>query len=270
MTVRRQHRPQLSLLVPFRPDPNSPHRARLWEWLERYWSYELPDAEIVMGNSRGKVFSKAVAVNSAARKAHGRIFAIMDADVFMLGDDILNCARQIDQSLRRDHPLWFVPYRRLYRLTEESTEEVLASDPRRPLRFHSPPPGELVGPTTGSAFGHFFGAMIQIIPREGFEAVGGWQERFRGWGSEDVVQVRVQDTLYGRHKTSSNDVLHLWHERIGDGFMDRMWAGQDTPRLNERLAQRYHRANYDYGAMRALVDEDLGTRRRRRGAVDPC
>lgn len=254
--------PQLSLLVPFRPDPSQPHRARLWDWLQRYWEWELPDAEIVMGTSEGKVFSKSVAVNQAAEKAHGRIFVVIDADTYMSGDVLLHCAREIDEAIRREHRLWFIPYRRLYRLTQSATMDLLESDPRTPLRFHSPPPGDRVGSTEGSAHGHYFGAMCQMAPRECFEITGGWQERFIGWGSEDVVQVRVQDTLYGRHKTTRNDVLHLWHERFGTGVADRVWAGQDQPRLNDQLASRYNRATFDFDAMRALVDEDIDGRRK--------
>jgi hypothetical protein len=104
--------------------------------------------------------------------------------------------------------------------------------------------------------------MCQIVPRECFEATHGWQERFIGWGSEDIVQVRVQDTLYGRHKTYDADVLHLWHPRIGTNFSDRMWAGQLSPRGNEQLAQRYNQATYDPVRMRGLVAEDLASRRR--------
>jgi glycosyltransferase involved in cell wall biosynthesis len=251
---------QVSLLVPFRPDPDAPHRARLWDWLQRYWAYELPYAEVVTGDSRGEVFSKSAAVNAAARKAQGRIFVIIDSDVYLPGAVIRQCATDIDAALRRDQRLWFIPYRHLYRLTEPATEQVLASHPRYPLRFPSPPPGDEVGGTEGSAHGHRFGAMVQIVPRECFEAVEGWQERFVGWGSEDVVQVRVQDTLYGRHKTTDNDVLHLWHPRIGESFTDRMWAGQMSPRANEALASRYNQATYDPVRMRALVEDDLASR----------
>lgn len=261
MRQRRQPPIQVSILVPFRPDPNSPHRTRLWDWLQRYWAYELPYAEVVTGDSRGEVFSKSAAINVAARKAHGNVFVILDSDVYLPGEVVRYCADEIDRALRRDHRLWYIPYRHLYRLTEAATEQVLASDPRYPVRFPSPPPGDEVGGTEGSAHGHRFGAMVQIVPRECFEAVAGWQERFIGWGSEDVVQVRLQDTLYGRHKTTDNDVLHLWHPRIGTGFTDRMWAGQTSPRGNDQLANRYNQATFDPARMRGLVAEDVAYRR---------
>jgi hypothetical protein len=44
---------------------------------------------------------------------------------------------------------------------------------------------------------HRYGVLIQILPREAIEIIGGWDERFRGWGGEDHATVRATDTLYG-------------------------------------------------------------------------
>lgn len=246
--------PQISLLVPFRVSAQHPHRARIWEWLQRYWRYELPDAEIVIGHSKSRAFSKTEAVNDAARRARGRIFVILDSDTYIRGSVILHCARQIEQAQRRGHKRWFIPYRRLYRLTEPSTDLVLDSDPMWPFRFSSPPPLDSVESTIGSMHGHHFGAMIQILPREAFETVGCMDPRFKGWGGEDVAFMRAVDTLYAKHKTVNVDVLHLWHPSIGTSVLDRMWEGQSTPGLNSKLAHAYSRATGDRAKMRVLVN----------------
>jgi hypothetical protein len=247
-------RPQISLLVPFRASAKHPHRARIWEWLKRYWSHELPDAEIVVGHSTSEAFCKTEAVNDAAARARGRIFVILDSDAYIRGSAILHCARAIEEAQRRGQKRWFIPYRRLYRLTEASAEMVLNSDPMWPYRFTSPPPDDAVESTVGSMHGHHFGAMIQIMPREAFEAVGCMDTRFKGWGGEDVAFMRAVDTLYAKHKTIAVDVLHLWHPNIGTSVLDRMWEGQDKPGQNSRLAKSYSRATGDRVAMRALVD----------------
>lgn len=256
--MRRRHRPQISLLVPFRADREDESRAIVWRWLRRYWEHELPDAEIVIGESHTRVFSKTDAVNDAARKARGRIFVILDADTYIPGRVIQHCADEIDRALERGHRRWFIPYRHLYRLTEDATFDVLMSEPGNPLRFSTPPPKDDVESTLGSAHGRRFGALIQIMPREAFELVGCMDPRFRGWGGEDISFVRALDTLYGKHKTVRGDVLHLWHHRIGVDYVTRMWEGQDGSRANERLAMRYNRATGDRAAMRSLVDEGCG------------
>ncbi len=253
------NRPLISLLVPFRSDGGG--RARVWRWLHKYWLGELPNAELVIGHdhSHHKVFSKTVAVNDAASRATGDIFVILDADAYVKGVTIEHCADKIRKSESEGHPLWFIPYRRIFRLTRRASERLLASDPKNPLRFPSPPDPEDVESTEGSAHGHHFGAMIQIMSRKAFEEVGGMDCRARGWGGEDIMHVRALDTLYGKHKTVHADVLHIWHpvhnEHKVQNWTVREWAGQKSSRMNDRLATRYDKATGDKVAMRALVDE---------------
>lgn len=249
--------PQISLLVPFRADHKFPNRLASWRWLAEYWSHELPDAEVVIGHSRAKVFSKTSAVNDAVAHSHGRVLVILDSDCYIAGPVIQHCADAIDAAVRRRIPLWFIPFRSLYRLTEMTTKQILASDPAHPLRLPSPPSHFQIDSVNGPSYGHHFGAMIQILPREAFELVGGMDPRFAGWGGEDVAFVRAVDTLYGQHKTTKNDVLHLWHPNFGTSFKTRMWEGQLVPRSNERLAQRYNKATGDRVRMRALVQEGI-------------
>lgn len=244
---------RISLLVPFRTD--NAERRDAWVWLKRYWQHELPDAEIVVGHDiGGRPFSKTNAINQAAKRAKGDIFVILDADTYISGRDITHAVNRIRQARNQDVPLWFVPYRHIYRLTQEASTRVLASDPKDPLRFSEPPDNEDVEDTTGSLFGHKFGALIMIVPREAFELVGCMDPRFRGWGGEDVSFLRALDTLYVKHKNTPNDVLHLWHPRHGQVWSTRTWDGQERPRANDWLAIKYNRATNKPEMMRQLVD----------------
>lgn len=243
----------ISLLVPYLPA--DAQRATLWHWLRRYWRYELRGAEVVIGRNHNKPFSKTQAVNDAARRANGDTFVILDADAYIDGSVIQRCSDRIHESERNGHPLWFVPYRSIYRLTPTATDRVLTSPPKNPLRFPTPPNPVDVESTLGSGFGHKFGALIQIMSRNAFETVGCMDPRFnKGWGGEDVAFLRAVDTLYGPHKTTDNDVLHLWHAKIGTDYKDRRWVGQDKPRGNDKLAMEYHQATNRPAQMRALVD----------------
>jgi hypothetical protein len=159
--------------------------------------------------------------------------------------------------------MWFVPYHYIYRLTPKATRRVLHSDPCHPHRFPTPPDPCDVEDTTGSGHGHRYGAMITIMPREAFEAVGGMDERFRGWGGEDVSFLRALDTLWVKHKNTPNDVLHLWHPKfhIGDAepenatesWKTRIWDGQEHARTNDWLSMQYDSATNKRKNMRALV-----------------
>ena len=247
--------PLMSFLVPYRSDPASPQRRHTWSWLRAFWAFELPEAQIIVCDSDTEVFSKTQAVNKAASKADGEIFVILDADAYMRGWIINQCAQNIHNALASWRPLWYIPYRNLYRLTRETSEMITSINPMFATDIPSPPPDFMVESMLGSMHGRRFGAMIQIMPRQAFELIGGMDERFVGWGGEDVAFVRALDTLYVNHKTTNNDILHLWHANKGTNVKDRMWAGQETFNPNSNLAQRYNQATGDVDAMRALVDE---------------
>lgn len=249
-------KPRISLVVPYRAKKGS-LRARNWEWLEQYWKYELPEAEVIVSDSGGRVFSKTVAVNKGILKSRGNIIVILDADCYISGAAILEAADRIEYALSRGQRRWYMPYDDLYRLNEETTEKVLASYPWRSYPIASPPDPSEVEDTAGSMDGKRYGALIQIIPREAFDIVGGMDPRFRGWGGEDVAHARALDTLYGKHKITRNQVTHLWHQKIGATFKTRKWKGQKVDQPNGHLASRYSQSTGDPEMMRKVVNEGI-------------
>jgi hypothetical protein len=247
--------PKISLLIPF--STKSAQRKVAFEWLLEYWRHELPDAEIIVGESRSKVFCKGEALNDAARKASGKILVILDADTYISGKVINRCADRILEELSEGERLWYVPFRHLFRLNKEITQKILESDPVNPLRLPVPPPPEdLDDDGMKSTYGHRYGAMITIFPREALDVLGCFDERFKGWGGEDIAILRALDTLYAKHKTTNNDVLHLWHPTIGNSYKTRVWKGQKGGgQSNSNLANKYNRATRNPAQMRKLVDE---------------
>lgn len=254
-------RPKISLLIPF--SSNDPIRKKNFRWLLRYWAHELPDAEIVIGKSHGRIFCKGEALNNAVRKSRGRILVILDADAYLPGHIIEYCSNRILEELELGNNLWYVPYRRLFRLREWITHLILKSDPECPLELPYPFPlnwSEDNG--NKSRYGHRYGAMIMMFPREAYETLGCFDERFRGWGGEDIALLRALDTLFGKHKTVNNDIFHLWHPFIGENYKTRKWKGQKHANINSELANKYNRANRKPTKMRKLVDEGCKFKRK--------
>lgn len=246
--------PKISLLIPF--SSKDPVRRRNFKWLLKYWKHELPYAEIIIGKSRSKIFCKGEALNNAVRKSNGQVLVILDADAYLPGNIINRCADRILEEKENGHNLWYVPYRNLYRLKEWITGLIIASDPNDPLRLSSPPPSDQVEDNGDKAkYGHRYGAMIMIFPREAYDRIGCFDERFKGWGGEDIALLRTLDTLYSKHKTTRNDILHLWHPFIGNNYKNRRWEGQQQGSVNSNLANRYNKATRDPIAMRNLIAE---------------
>lgn len=253
----------ISLLVPFRVSENAPggrERAQSFNWLRDYWQAQLPLAEYIVGRDDSVPFCKTAAVNDAASRATGDILVILDADAYMDPAVLEESASDIRLAAHKGYPLWLIPYRRLFRLTARVSSLVMESSPSNPLHIPMPPPATWVeGEGTyygGDATrrGHWFAAMVQVLSRDAFDTVGGMDERFRGWGGEDVSFMRSVDVLFGRHKTLNRAVYHMHHPRIS-AVSRRQWYGQDPQQTNGQLVARYARAARDPEAMRALLDE---------------
>lgn len=233
----------ISLLVPFREDSTGT-RTSTWKWLEAYYRESLPEAEIIIGEDDGTPYSKSTAINDAAARAMGYVLVILDADVLIDPDVIRQCASKIEKASR---PVWFIPFTRAYRLTQERGLEIQEQDPEkfRPL-----------GPSRQSEIEDMIdGApgFIHILSRRAFNKVRGMDPRFRGWGGEDTSFVHAVDTLYGKHTRTANHITHLWHERPGAGSSSsRRWDGQ-TERKRE-LWTEYKQAAGDKVAMKKIVD----------------
>ena len=253
----------ISILIPFRASNKVEQRTNNLRWLYRYWKEQFPRAEIIIGDDKecDKPFSKSAAINNAALKAHGDVFVIVDADGFIDAESVQFCVEEIRLARIRKYKLWFVPYRHFYRLSEKASERLLNSDPKNPEYTAVLSSDDIINDTPSDA-GHWYGALIHIVPREAFEEVGGWDERFRGWGGEDYAAMQAIDTLYAHHKTTPNNALHIWHPMIGNNgierivsWKERLWEGQTDSSINQELGWRYNAAYGKPRIMRKLVDE---------------
>lgn len=243
---------KISIIIPF--SSNDPIRIANLQWLLEYWKYELPDAEVIVGTSTNDIFCKGEALNKAVKESTGKVLVIMDADAYISGEVIEDCADKILSFI--DNKLWFVPYRHLYRLKKGISEKIISSPPSNPLRISSPPISSHVESSGDSIkYGSRYGAMCMIFPREAYDTLGCFDERFKGWGGEDVALLRALDTLYGKHKTVKGDILHLWHPYIGETYQTRKWKGQDKANVNGKLSVQYHLATRLPSKMRQIVDE---------------
>jgi glycosyltransferase involved in cell wall biosynthesis len=274
---RRKTVPLISVLVPY--GGNDPVRLKIWTWLRGYYEAHLSDFEIVIGTDRRskrtwyrrhpKPFSKAAAVNNAFKKSRGDILVILDADAYLDGAVIMHWAERLRAQRRAGVRGWAIPYRFLLRLTRDTTMWLIQTNPSGPFLYPEAPAMENVEGSDGSGWGHIYGAMVQILPREAFELVGGWDVRFRGWGGEDRAFLQKMDTLWAHYSNSPNVVYHLWHPKLivaagvdlqGKRAELRAWDGQREIRSNDWLTWQYEWANGNAERMRRVIkssDKDL-------------
>ena len=219
----------VSVLVPYQPDDE--YRDRAWAFNRARW--EAMDVELVIGEGQGVAgsFQQSRAINAAARRATGDVFVIADADVALEPAWVTDAV-----ELVRCGVPWVLP-RRYRQLTERSTLTVLTGDPLDPI------PPNLPAVWVGDGISWTGGI---VLLREAFEAVGGYEERFGGWGANDICFAMALDTLWGQHRRLEGDATHLWHARTG---LDAQGSASAT------LMRRYIEAHRDVPAMRELLGE---------------
>lgn len=212
------------VLVPWRA--GDPHRDASWAYvLARWTGLGLP---IVTGDTPGP-FSRAGARNAAAELA-----GAWDVAIFVDADTVVRDAGPIRAAIVEAAATGriIVPHEEYVALSARGTVLVLAGDRagwRRILRR-----------VAGAPLG------VLVIPRSAWETLGGFDERFAGWGGEDVAFARAARTLVGFDRRPGQ-IWHLWHPR--DPSKPRYIAAPNP------LAARYRDAIGKPAAMRALLDE---------------
>lgn len=218
--------PLISVLVPFRGDGG--HRDRAWSWCRRRLESILTDFEVIPGRSSDGPFNPSAAVNDAASRARCEVFIVHDAEIALP-------AEWYAEALR-DLRTWTIPAGVRY-LTEMSSAALLRQPPATAeLPWDAPAEQEVE---------HCVGGVI-VLTREMFEATGGKDERFGGWGPEDGAWATALDTLVGAPRRFGGPMIHLWHPRPWDD-RERPW-----PDGAGELLGRYRAAEGNPEAMREV------------------
>lgn len=195
---------KLSILIPAHPD--GPERKKILDWTMRRYKTILPDAEIVQGQDDygGAGFCKARAVNNAAAKATGDIFLIADMDMIATKDNIETAIGKLDH-----YPI-VIPYNPYHRLNQETSDAILRQAPTTGLPKLTAEAKAIYERTKTQAGG------LQIVTRAVFNAAGKYDERFVGWGGEDVSFCLAVEKLFGKGLIVQGDAYHLDHPRQKD------------------------------------------------------
>jgi GT2 family glycosyltransferase len=170
-------------------------------WLDR--EPPLPKSGAGLAYNPGP-FNKAWGLNVAARVARGPVLALADTDVIVpraLPDAVQRCQR--GQGAVK-------PYRTIVDLTPEETARVRGGDwgfvPARPpdASRNREEQGEHV----------VFAGGLFVIQRETYLRLGGFDERFLGWGGEDdAMTAKLERAGVKLAEVGAEPALHLWHPR---------------------------------------------------------
>lgn len=211
--------------MPFKSDGGL--RDYYWSLLKKRYKEVFSDVEVCVGLDDSKMFNRARAINRAARRATTNIFIIADADVYFERSLVEKAIESLDYCA------WIVPFKRAYRLNQEATQRVISLNFPENINFSK---SEI------QHFESFPGTLITIMTREAFYRVAGFDERFEGWGGEDIAMSCALNTLHGVFHRLDSFVVHLWHE-------------MNSCKISNMLAKRYEFALFNKVTMQNLIDE---------------
>ncbi|MEF2965956.1 galactosyltransferase-related protein [Paenibacillus sp. M1] len=222
----------ISVLIPYKPDQGP--RDKAFGYVKRFYETYMPAAQLCIGEVDGEPFSRSQAINRAAAKAKGSVFVVVDNDIIY---DPALLLRSIE--LLNEHQ-WVIPFTTIHRLSKGYSERlVLTGSGQWPLPEK---------PDTKTAGATYFVGGMNVLLRSSFEQVGGYDERFRGWGGEDEAFAYALDTLIGKHRRLEGELIHFWHPFVGPG-------GNPHYDDNYLLYRRYKNALSDPAAMLRLIQE---------------
>jgi hypothetical protein len=209
------------IVIPFGSE--CPHRQRALAHTRQHWH----DAGLRVVIGRSEPFTKGAAAADGVERCGADLLVIADGDCLVTHLDL---RRSVEALLTG--AAWTQPHRMVVRLTPRTTGHAYAG--------HLGAPG--ARPVAAPA-----GGGIVVLTRAAWEASGGIDPRFDGWGGDDISFARALDTLVGPGARLNGVLWHLWHPKS-----PRRPGNRGSPE-NEAVAARYLEANGDPEAMRAVL-----------------
>lgn len=206
--------------VPYRA--GNEHRERSWEYVRKWW--ESHGFTVHTGDTPGP-FNRAAARNAAAA-GEWDVAIFGDADTFMRSVHDLGPALQLARQ-----GLVVLPHDHYIGLTPGGSNRVISGRPWRhgvKVEKDDVPLG------------------IVVVGRAAWDQLGGFDERFTGWGGEDVAFRLAAETFGLLHRTTGT-LVHLWHPI--DPTKSQYIASRGGA-----LRQEYREASGKPAAMRKLLE----------------
>lgn len=206
------------ILVPRRNDNG--HRDRLWAFCRAWWEEHHEPMPIYEGHHNIGPFNRSAAVNLAAEAAG-------DWDVALIIDsDTISESASVQQAIARAHETGglVVAHDRRHMMSEAGTQRILKGDRSSWKR------SGMIRKTYRDSV-----SCAVAIARSTWDSIGGFDDRFVGWGFEDTAFHIAVETITGLPiEVIHGECYHLWHATGPETS-----RGSVTYQRNHSLKRRY-------------------------------
>ena len=237
------------VLVPWRADNGQ--RSDIWAYTRKQiWGLRHPGWPIVEGVAPDGLFNRSAAINTAAAAAGDwDVAVIADSDTFTERCSLL---RAVDAAVQDPTRVW-LPYGQQQRvlLSQQYTEDLLGGS----FGFNAQ---RATATGTLDPYEGYRSGVI-VVHRSLWDTVGGFDERFVGWGGEDDAFADTAAALANGWKWSTGNLYHLWHPPSRPDHNDPAFVANKSLAARYRCA-REQRWSQGPGAALALIHEPGGPR----------
>jgi hypothetical protein len=184
-------------------------------------------------------FNRSWGLNVGFKRSSGSVVGFGDADLVTDARSLMACYERCQQEFEA-----IKPYDQLVDLSPEESKCILDGNWKIDAdRKRIPRDREAIG-----EFVCFCGGMF-LMRRRVYEQLGGFDERFLGWGGEDDAMTSKLSRLAKRSGVVTNQIAyHLWHERYPTRYFHRHYQ--------ENLARAKWYVACDTQSLRQLCQQD--------------
>lgn len=186
---------RVGIVIPY--GGSCPFRKRALAWQIDYMTEQLPDAQISLGLDERQPFSYATACNAAVNALDPDIdiLVLTGADSFVHPHALKQAIQMADQQ--PGYVRAFDCYRKANRAwTMASLDwQTLHQVPAGCVEWES---AQAASPGVGA------------LRRECYQQIGGYDERFQGWGYEDLAFMLTLEAHWPTRQVAG-DLVHHWH-----------------------------------------------------------